>query len=210
MQPRSQPYSAYRDYSDKFVSNPRAMSADHASPHAEGAPYLEHILRAVQQPHLRHYVEGLWLQPLVRVRITSPVAGQVPAASIWRAVCRVKDNPWAQADVHDLAIAVTVMTGLRTLLYGGTESQLDSSDKESDRARLQKVLVHSSTASLLALCVVDPRNHGLLMQTLAFQNTRKSVQLSGAQAEFQARLQTLVLLAWAHCDAEQDDWEARP
>jgi hypothetical protein len=48
------------------------------------------------------------------------------------------------------------------------------------------------------------------MQAMAFQSQRKPVRLPEAQAEFQARLQTLVLLAWAHGDVAQESWEARP
>jgi hypothetical protein len=141
-------------YQSQRNSIPRRM---HPSPEPinvrcdpDAEQYLEQILFAVHQPHLRHYVEGLWLQPMVRARITSLVAGSLPAAQLWRAVCRVKDNPWAQVDVCDLAIAVTVMTGLRTLVYGAAEPGAGPGPfaKELDRASLQKVLVHNSTSWL--------------------------------------------------------------
>lgn len=206
-----QPQSHYQSQRNSIPGTMYPLSepiSERCDPDAE--QYLDHILFAVHQPHLRHYVEGLWLQPMVRARITASVSGHLTAAQLWRAVCRVKDNPWAQADVHDLAIAVTVMHGLRTLVYDAAEPGPGPFAREADRTPLQKVLVHSSTASLVAPSFVDPRNHGLLMQAMAFQSKRKPVRLTEVQAEFQARLQTLVLLAWAHCDAELESWEARP
>lgn len=86
-------------------------------PQTQGEIHLEAILATVNHRPLRHYVQGLWNKPNVLARITSGPHELSLAAQLWLAVRLVRDNPTVQPGERDLSVVVTVLMGMRTLVY---------------------------------------------------------------------------------------------
>lgn len=177
-------------------------------PQTQGEVHLEAILATVNHRPLRHYVQGLWNRPSVLARITSGANELSLAAQLWLAVRLVRDNPTVQPGERDLAVVVTVLMGMRTLVYPSCMPKSPLPQKE--KVLVRQALTQCAFASIRTLGIQDRRCQRAVQLSILFQTRKQDVAMSAEELELHSRLMTICFLAWMNCHAKQAIQNVRP
>lgn len=173
-----------------------------------GERYLEEILAMVSHPPLRHYLQGLWNEPRVLARVISDANEPSSAALLWQAVRLVRNNPAVQPAERDLGIVVTVLTGMRTLVYPPLIPE--SSVSQKDEVLVRQALINCAFESIRTLAMRDRGSHWVVQQAIRFHTSKQAIALAADELKLHSRLMTIGLLAWSNCHAKQAIRDARP
>lgn len=178
---------------------PRTLSGH--SLHTQDERYLHNLISTVEHRLYKRVIQCLWSDPLVHERLTRRTPALGPAQRLCRLAQRVRSSPHVSAHDRDLFVVSTVTLRLALILHDAERRWPVLSNRHKDQ--LDDAIIRSIYEGYKVLATHDPKSHRIYENAIAYQSSQACAALQREEQILHSKLQTVALLAWVGCLAEQ-------